>query len=285
MRFSRLAVATLAVAATFGPAATQAQSAKPVIAVLSFDNNSFGKDRADFDGLGKGIAEMLVTDLLGNANVRVVEREQIQKLVEEQGLTRSGAIDPTTAIRIGKIVGAQYMITGGFMHTPQGTLVLTARAINVETSAITSPQKVQAQGDDVLGLIAQLSQRINTDMKLPALRVGDASTPSSPAAHTAHETARPAAAQAGEPAKAEAKPDAKPASKQESKPETKPAPKRDAAPQPKMDVRTALLYAKALDEQDRGNAGKAVELYRAVLAKFPDYAPARTKLAKLDKRG
>src|SRR5437016_10498087 len=98
-----LALASLALAA---PAIVQAQG-KPVIAVLYFDNNSIGKDHADYDGVGKGIADMLITDMSQNQSVRVVERDRIQALVTEQNLTKSGAIDPTTAVRLGKIIGAQ----------------------------------------------------------------------------------------------------------------------------------------------------------------------------------
>ena len=47
-----------------------------------------------------------------------------------------------------------------------------------------------------------------------------------------------------------------------------------------MDLRTALLYSKALDAEDRGAKGEAVELYRAVYAKFPD-TRVKAKLAKL----
>src|SRR5947207_11704101 len=101
---SLFAVAALAV-----PAMSQAQS-KPVVAVLYFDNTSFGKDRADYDGVGKGIADMLITDMAQNPNLRVVERERIQSLLVEQQLTKAGTIDPQTAIKLGKIIGPQYMI-------------------------------------------------------------------------------------------------------------------------------------------------------------------------------
>jgi TolA-binding protein len=58
-----------------------------------------------------------------------------------------------------------------------------------------------------------------------------------------------------------------------------------AKEQPKMDLRTAMLYSKALDAQDSGDSKKAAELYRAVLDKFPDYAPAKAGLAKASKSG
>lgn len=288
------ATAALASLAMLAPVAMRAQAAaaKPVIAVMYFDNNSFGKDRADYDGLAKGIADMLITDMATNPNVRVVERERIQALLTEQNLTRSGAIDPQTAIRLGKIVGAQYMITGGFMTDSKGTLVLTARAINVETSAILNPVRLNSKGDDVLGLINQLSTKLNTDMKLPALQVGqagDAAVPAGaqPAGQPAAQTAPVAAQQvavntpAPAPVKPEAKAEAKPA---EARPAPKPAMHvAQAKPARKMDLKTAMLYSKAIEEEDAGNKSKAVELYKQVVEKFPEYAPAQRKIARLSR--
>jgi TolB-like protein len=258
-----MALSSLAV---FAPAIAQAQ-AKPVVAVLYFDNNSIGKDHADYDGVGKGIADILITDMASNPNVRVVERERIQALITEQNLTKAGAIDPQTAIRLGKIIGAQYMITGGFMSDGKGTFVLTARSINVETSAISNPQRLTDKGGDVLALIAQLSAKVSGEMKLPALH-GDAG-----GAMGAMPAGQPAAAEkAAEPAKtAEAKPA-----------EPKAAPKvAQAKSNKKMDMKTVMLLSKALEEEDAGNRTKAVELYSQVVDKFPEYAPAQQKIKKL----
>ena len=125
----------------------------------------------------------------------------------------------------------------------------TSRVISVETGAITNPLKLQSKGDDVLGLIAQLSTKLNTELKLPALprQTGDAGT---------RKPAAPAAPAAG----------------------------RELGTQ-KLDVKTALLYSKALDEQDSGHPKQAAELYRAVLQKFPDFGPAQQNLAKVQSSG
>ena len=265
--FVRGAVALASI--TVAPVALSAQ-AKPVVAVLYFDNNSIGANRAEYDGLGKGIADMLITDMASNPNVRVVERERIQSLLVEQNLVKQGAVDPQTAIRLGKLVGAQYMITGSFMSDSKGRLILTARTVNVETSVIANPMRLDGKGDDVLGFISQLSTKLNTELRLTPMKVGDAGA-----------TAQPA----GQPAEAAAKPaDAKPA---EARPaEQKPAKQTQVAqakPTKKMDMKTAMLYSKALEEEDAGNKSKAVELYRQVVDKFPEYAPAKQKIAKLSR--
>jgi TolB-like protein len=270
----------LASVAMFAPALADAQ-AKPVVAVLYFDNNSIGKDHADYDGVGKGMAELMVNDLAQNANVRVVERERVQALVVEQNLTKQGSIDPQTAIRLGKIVGAQYMITGGFMSDGRGNFVLTARTINVETSQIGNPTRINTKGDDVLGMIAQLSAKMTAEMKIPALSVGQAgvtgATPASlpaQAAAPAQDHAQHVAAGKDTTKPAQAKPAANPAA-------AKPTQQVAQAKRPKMDMKTAMLYSKALEEEDAGNKARAVELYRQVNVVFPNYAPVERKINAL----
>ena len=239
--------------------AAQADS-RPVVAVLYFDNRAFGKQAADYEAFGKGVTDLLINDLAAAGRVRVVERERIQSVLAEQNLVKSGSIDQATAVRVGKIVGAQYVIMGSFITSPRDEIVLTSRAVDLETSIISNPQKVESKGDDVLALVAQLSERLQRDLKLPAKATGGdagaaSGTRQSGAADQAPQPRRPA-----------------PSSGSTAKP-------------PKMDVRTSLLYAKALDEQDRGNAQRATELYRAVLTRVPDYEPAKTKLAKLERSG
>lgn len=246
------------------PVASFAQANSPVVAVLYFDNNSFGKDRADYDGLGKGIADLLITDMASNSSMRVVERDRIQSILQEQSLVQSKSIDPQTAVRLGKLLGAQYMITGGFMSDSKGTLLVTSRVISVETGAITNPVKLQSKGDDVLGLIGQLSTKLNTELKLPApaRQTGEAEQ-KKPAAVGDASSSKHAARQAA----------------------TAEVAQNTSAKSTKLDVKTALLYSKALDEQDSGNRQKAAELYRAVLEKFPDFGPAQQNLAKVQKTG
>ena len=253
----------MAAALMTAPLIAAAQTASPVVAVLYFDNNSFGKDRADYDGLGKGIADLLINDMATNPSMRVVERDRIQSILQEQALVSAKSVDPQTAVRLGKLLGAQYMITGGFMSDSKGTLLVTSRVINVETGAITNPVKLTSKGDDVLGLIGQLTQKLNTDLKLPApqVRTGDADLKRSPGVSS--NPANPK--QAGRPAVTQTE--------------------NPSAKTPKLDVKTALLYSKALDEQDSGHQQKAAELYRAVLQKFPDFGPAQHNLAKVQPSG
>src|SRR5437899_663362 len=72
----------------------RAQDTRPGIAVMPFDNGgSYGQGKEDFDALQKGIAGMLISELAQNPSARVVEREDIQKLIAEQNLGASGRVD------------------------------------------------------------------------------------------------------------------------------------------------------------------------------------------------
>lgn len=82
------------------------------IAVLPFDDGSIKKNWGEKYELGQGVADELVTALLGTERFRIIEREIVDKVLEEQNLGRDGVIDPQTAAKIGKILGVQYLVIG-----------------------------------------------------------------------------------------------------------------------------------------------------------------------------
>jgi TolB-like protein len=180
-RLSRITL--LAAAGTVFVAPTRvvnAQSAKPTVAIMYFNNNVITKDARDYDGLSKGLPDFLITEMSANPGIRVVERDQVQKLIDEQKLVGAGQVDRESAVKVGKLLGAQHMIFGGFMADPKGNFRIDARAVNVETGAIEFTDRVQDRSDNVLALIGQLAGRLNAGLKLPtpSVRTGDASAPS-----------------------------------------------------------------------------------------------------------
>jgi TolB-like protein len=179
-RLVRIALLAAAGAALVAPHdALVAQAAKPTVAIMYFNNNVITKDARDYDGLSKGLPDFLITEMSANPGIRVVERDQVQKLIDEQKLVSGGQVDRESAVKVGKLLGAQHMIFGGFMADPKGNFRIDARAVNVETGAIEFTDRVQDRSDNVLVLIGQLASRLNSGLKLPAspTRTGDASAP------------------------------------------------------------------------------------------------------------
>lgn len=271
MRHMSYATRVLAAAAVLAlPATSVAQDNRPVVVVFTFTNSSIGSGRADFDGVSTGIQDLLITDLASNDKIRLVDRARIHEIVQEHELAKSGAIDPQTAVRFGRMLGAQYAVTGGFMSDGKGNLVLTGRTIDIETTQIANPQKITGKADDVLGAIAQLSKQLSSNMNLAPKpgaerRTGDAgAAKSTPASSGAAQTGNAKAASAA------------PAVDLYAKPVTK-----AESMKVKLDAPTLKIYSNALDEMDKKNNAKAVELLKEVLAKFPSFEPAERNLRKL----
>ena len=55
---------------------------------------------------------MFVTELVKSGKYRVIEREQLAAIMQEKNLSLSGEIDPKTAVKAGKLLGVEYIITG-----------------------------------------------------------------------------------------------------------------------------------------------------------------------------
>jgi curli biogenesis system outer membrane secretion channel CsgG len=111
----RISVLLLALAVGAGTLAAQAPT-KRRIAVLDFDYATvhqwvydiFGSDQ----DIGKGIADMLVTNLVRNGTYSVIERKQLDQVLREQNFQQSGRADPSSAVQLAKILGVDAIIIG-----------------------------------------------------------------------------------------------------------------------------------------------------------------------------
>ena len=77
----------------------EAYTASTVVTVLYFDNNT--NDPA-YDVFGKGLADMMITDLSRVDDLAVVERAKLQALIDEMSLQQSDYFDPATAQKLGQ---------------------------------------------------------------------------------------------------------------------------------------------------------------------------------------
>ncbi len=146
-----------------------AQDRRPGLAVFPFTNGgSFGKEKEDLAPLEVGIQQMLLTELSQNQALRVVDRSVLKQILEEQNLGTSGRVDPSTAARVGKLVGARYVITGVFMDL-NGHFRMDGRIVDVETGEVLKGQEVDAKKDDLYPLLVQLAGKITKGVNLPPL--------------------------------------------------------------------------------------------------------------------
>ena len=95
---------------------------KKRVAVFDFDNAAVqGGITVPFvemkaPDLGKAAADLLITKLVQDGNVSVIERNAIDKLLAEQNFTNSSRSDPVTAAKLGRVLGVDAIILGTITH-------------------------------------------------------------------------------------------------------------------------------------------------------------------------
>jgi curli biogenesis system outer membrane secretion channel CsgG len=193
-RFLRILTPLIALAALItlslpGPARAQAPAAAPVkhrVAVMNFDygtvqssvSSIFGSDQ----DIGKGISAMLIEKLVKDGQFSVIERAALDKLLAEQNFSNSDRANPTSAAKIGQLLGVDTIIIGSITqfgrddkHTNIGgggfgskyglggigtknskaVVAVSARMVNVNTgeiiSAVTGSGESSRGGTSLIG--------------------------------------------------------------------------------------------------------------------------------------
>ncbi|MBI5211300.1 MAG: hypothetical protein HY927_15105 [Elusimicrobia bacterium] len=139
-----------------------ARAARYTVAVMPFENLT--KDAA-LDWLTMGIPETITNDLMNIAELALVERLQLRRVLDEQKLQAGGAIDPSTAVRVGKLIGAGILVIGGFQKHDE-TIRLTSRFVDVETGGVLQTAMATGKLSDIFDLQDQVVKSLAKDLDI-----------------------------------------------------------------------------------------------------------------------
>jgi TolB-like protein len=148
----RWLIASIVVLAGVGRAVAEPAT----VAVMYFDYD--GKD-ADLAMLRKGLAQMLITDLVATPAIRVVERDRLQEVIGELKLQATSKIDAASAVKAGKLLGARYLVVGGYFDVMK-QLRTDARVLDVETGKVIFSSGATGKPDDFLALEQKLASEL-----------------------------------------------------------------------------------------------------------------------------
>ena len=128
-------------------------SGRYIVAVTDFPDIS-GKETLT----GRHIAEGLIAPLVSTGQFSVIERQLLDKIDEEQELSLSGKIDPDSAMKLGRILGVDALVTGTVADFGK-TCRINTRLISTQTGAILSAAttdviKATIGGGQVGGLVS-----------------------------------------------------------------------------------------------------------------------------------
>lgn len=109
----------LAITAGTQDRSASAQSAptrKPRIAIMDFDYATVQTYSSAMFGsnvdVGKGIADLMVNDLVKDGTFSIIERKALDKIMAEQNFSNSQRADPSSAAKIGKLLGVDAIVVG-----------------------------------------------------------------------------------------------------------------------------------------------------------------------------
>jgi len=117
-----------------------------IVAILPFKNNSPDKS---LDSTGAILSELISAQMSTYKGFKIVERQRLEEVLGELKLAQTGIIDQSTAIQIGKMLGANVMALGSFSKLGKKVLV-TMRLVKVETGEIVGG--VTERGEDISNL-------------------------------------------------------------------------------------------------------------------------------------
>ncbi|MEQ8790982.1 MAG: CsgG/HfaB family protein [Pirellulaceae bacterium] len=124
------------------------------LAILTFQERG-----SDVKDLGGQVTDLLFANLVADADLYLVERESLAKILEEQGLNLSGAVDPGTATRVGQLTGAKILVTGSVFQI-SNKLYVVAKVIGTETGKVLGESAKGDPEDNLDGLVETLSAAV-----------------------------------------------------------------------------------------------------------------------------
>ncbi|SJM90098.1 FlgO family outer membrane protein [Crenothrix polyspora] len=133
------------------------------VSILGFANS--GDDLAERAGLGTALQNELTTQLQA-ANIKVVDRAILDKVMSELNLGASNLADPDAALKLGKIIAARLIATGSLQAVSADENTVNLRLVDTETTDIVLPLSEKQTGSpDPISLANKFSQSIASTIK------------------------------------------------------------------------------------------------------------------------
>lgn len=120
------------------------ENRKRTIAVVEFSDL-----KGNVTNLGRFISEELITRLYLTKKFKVIERQQLNKIIAEQKLSLTGVIDPESAQKLGRVLGVDSVVSGSISDLVKN-LKINARLISTETGELFAAAAVEIFKDEAV---------------------------------------------------------------------------------------------------------------------------------------
>jgi TolB-like protein len=117
----------------------------------------------DLISLQKGLTALLIADVSKVPNLKIVEREKMQALLDEMKLGSSGLVDPQNAARTGHLLGAGRVVTGSYVDPAKGELRVDSVLAQTGSARVVGNEAASRQTIQFYDIEKQLSAAILKD--------------------------------------------------------------------------------------------------------------------------
>ncbi len=137
-----------------------AQEDGMTLAISDFENNT---DVFSHEKLGKTIPEMLKTELAQFGDITILERSKIDAVLSEQALGQTGIIDPQAAQKVGKLLGAEFVLTGE-LSTTGNRFRIDTHIVRIETGQVFAEKVTGPNQKAIEKMVHVLANNINFNL-------------------------------------------------------------------------------------------------------------------------
>jgi hypothetical protein len=114
------------------------------------------------------MSDALTAQLVADGRVRVVERQQMTKVMREQALSQSGAMSDEVQIKLAQLVGARWIVVG-FVQPKGKSLLLSLRAMDSSTAQVAFAENLKVGSEDQIeGGAKQLARKLTDKLIGPS---------------------------------------------------------------------------------------------------------------------
>ncbi len=126
--FYRSTISVIALAMTTFNVIAQVAEGKQTVALLEFEGRGISQLEA------KTLTDRLMSEMVNTDAVIMVERNQMDEILNEQGFQQSGCTSSECAAEVGALLGVQNMVSGSFGKLGN-SYTIDAKMFSVETGA------------------------------------------------------------------------------------------------------------------------------------------------------
>ena len=136
------------------PSRAETQMTYTRLAIIPFKNLTGDQDK---NWLGEGIAETVATELGTIKGLILIERSQLAKAFDELKLAKSAVLDEKSAVKIGKMISAKYLVIGSYQMA-EGDMLINARLIDIESGSVQKTARVTGSVKNIFDLQDSLAK-------------------------------------------------------------------------------------------------------------------------------